>query len=49
MESAIIQSINLKSYAKINLTLDVKGIHDNGFHEVEMIMQQILLFDILDM
>jgi 4-diphosphocytidyl-2-C-methyl-D-erythritol kinase len=45
MESAIIQSINLKSYAKINLTLDVKGIHDNGFHEVEMIMQQILLCD----
>ncbi len=45
MESAIIKSINLKSYAKINLTLDIKGVHDNGFHEVEMIMQQILLCD----
>ncbi len=43
--SDMINSIDLKSYAKINLTLDVKGVMDNGFHEVEMIMQQILLSD----
>ena len=35
----------LKSYAKINLCLDVKGVLEGGFHEVEMIMQQILLCD----
>ena len=43
------KSIELKSYGKINLTLDVKGLLDNGFHEVEMIMQQILLCDDISM
>ncbi len=37
--------IDLKAFAKINLTLDVKGLLENGFHQVEMIMQQILLCD----
>ena len=39
------KQIELKSYAKINLSLDVCGLLDNGYHEVEMIMQQILLCD----
>lgn len=39
------KQIDLKSFAKINLTLDVLGTLDNGFHEVSMIMQQILLCD----
>ena len=39
------KTINLKSYAKINLCLDVKGLLEGGFHEVEMVMQQILLCD----
>lgn len=43
------KNIELKSYGKINLTLDVKGVLDNGFHEVEMIMQQILLCDDISM
>ena len=38
-------SIGLKSYAKINLSLDVKGVTDDGMHLVEMVMQQILLCD----
>ena len=38
--------INVKSYAKINLTLDVLRRLENGYHEVEMIMQQILLHDV---
>ncbi|MGX8774541.1 MAG: 4-(cytidine 5'-diphospho)-2-C-methyl-D-erythritol kinase [Bacillota bacterium] len=37
--------INLKSYAKLNLSLDVKGVTDEGMHLVEMVMQQILLCD----
>lgn len=37
--------IELKSFAKINLTLDVLGLLENGYHEVSMIMQQILLCD----
>lgn len=41
--------IELKSYAKINLTLDVTGVLDNGMHLVEMVMQQILLCDDVSM
>ena len=37
--------ITIKSYAKINLSLDVLRRLENGFHEVEMVMQQILLHD----
>ena len=37
--------IHLKSYAKINLSLDVKGVTAEGMHLVEMVMQQILLCD----
>ena len=37
--------IHLRSYAKINLSLDVKGVTEEGMHLVEMVMQQILLCD----
>ena len=37
--------IHLKSYAKVNLSLDVKGVTAEGMHLVEMVMQQILLCD----
>ncbi len=36
-----------KSYAKINLTLDVLGRLENGYHEVKMIMQSVNLFDLI--
>lgn len=36
-----------KSYAKINLTLDVLGKLPNGYHEIESIMQTINLFDLV--
>lgn len=39
------RSIQLRSYAKINLTLDIKGVTETGMHLVEMVMQQILLCD----
>lgn len=39
------KQINLKSRAKINLSLDVVGKRPDGYHEVEMIMQQINLYD----
>lgn len=38
-------SITLKAYAKINLTLDVIGKRPDGYHLVQMIMQQIDLHD----
>ena len=37
--------IQLHAYAKINLTLDVTGKRPKGYHDVEMIMQQISLCD----
>ncbi len=37
----------LKSYAKINLTLDVLGKMENGYHEIESIMQTVNLFDLI--
>jgi len=39
------ESIVLKAYAKVNLTLDVLRKRPDGYHDVEMIMQQISLFD----
>lgn len=38
-------SIILKGRAKINLTLDVVGKRENGYHDLEMIMQTINLYD----
>lgn len=36
-----------KSYAKVNLTLDVLGTLENGYHEVKMVMQPLNLFDLI--
>ena len=37
------ENIEIKAYAKINLSLDVTGRRDNGYHEVRMVMQSINL------
>ncbi len=37
--------INLRSYGKINLCLDVLRRRGDGYHEVRMIMQTVSLFD----
>ena len=37
------------AFAKINLTLDVLGKRDDGYHEVRMIMQTIQMYDVLEM
>jgi len=39
------RKIAVKSYAKINLALDVLGKRPDGYHQVEMIMQGIDLWD----
>ncbi len=39
------KSITLRSFAKINLSIDVIGKLSNGYHEVDMIMQQLELYD----
>ncbi len=39
--------IRLKSYAKINLGLSVLAKRDNGYHDVDMIMQSLDLYDLI--
>ena len=41
-------SITLKSRAKINLSIDVLGKRQDGYHLVEMIMQTIELYDLIE-
>lgn len=36
-----------RSYAKINLTLDVLSRRENGYHDIKMIMQTLSLFDLI--
>ncbi len=36
-----------RSYAKINLTLDILGKMENGYHEIETVMQTVGLFDLV--
>lgn len=36
-----------RSYAKINLTLDVLSKRENGYHDIKMIMQTVSLFDLI--
>lgn len=35
----------MKSYAKINLTLDVLGKREDGYHDLKMVMQSVSLCD----
>lgn len=37
----------VKAYAKINLHLDIKGIREDGYHDVENVMQSVSLCDIV--
>lgn len=39
------EKIRIKAFAKINLALDVLGEREDGYHEVEMVMQSINLHD----
>jgi len=39
--------VQLRAYAKINLSLKILGGRPDGFHELESVMQSVSLFDIL--
>lgn len=41
--------ITLKSHAKINVTLDIKGRRDDGYHLLRTVMQTVTLCDIISM
>ena len=38
-------SLAIKTYAKINLSLDVTGVREDGYHLVRMVMQSVDLYD----
>ena len=39
------RTLTLKAFAKINLSLDITGVLENGYHQLEMIMQSVSLHD----
>ena len=41
--------VTVKANAKINLTLDILSKRSDGYHEVEMVMQSVGLFDTIRM
>ncbi len=45
VERAIMYRINIKARAKINISLDVLGKREDGYHDVKMIMQTVNLYD----
>ena len=40
-------TVHLKAPAKINLTLDITGVRDDGYHTMKMIMQSVDLCDLV--
>lgn len=39
--------MEIKAYAKINLTLDITGKRQDGYHTIESVMQAVSLYDIV--
>lgn len=39
------EKISIKVFAKLNLMLDIKGILDDGYHSLDMVMESCSLFD----
>ncbi len=37
----------VKAYAKINLTLDITGKRENGYHDIRTVMQTVDLYDLI--
>ena len=41
--------MDIKAYGKLNLSLDITGILDNGYHSVSMVMQSVELCDVVSL
>lgn len=39
------KQIELKAFAKVNLSIDVLGVREDGYHRVDMILQSVSLYD----
>ena len=44
-----VKLLTISAFAKINLTLDILGKRDDGFHEVALVLQSIALSDTLEL
>ncbi|MDE6149695.1 MAG: 4-(cytidine 5'-diphospho)-2-C-methyl-D-erythritol kinase, partial [Ruminococcus sp.] len=42
------ETIKIKSYAKLNLFLEITGKREDGYHLLKSVMQSVSLFDILE-
>lgn len=42
-------ALTVKAFAKINLSLDVLGTLESGYHEVKMVMQTVSLYDSVEL
>ena len=40
-----VRTVSVPAYAKLNLTLDILGKRDDGYHEMQMVMQTVSLHD----
>lgn len=41
------EKIKIKVYAKINLALDVAGVREDGYHELNMLNSSVSIFDVI--
>ena len=41
VEGFVVESMTVKAYAKVNLSLDVLRKREDGYHDVKMIMQNL--------
>lgn len=45
----IMDRVEERAYGKINLSLDVRGCRENGYHDVSMVMQTVDIYDIISL
>lgn len=43
------ENVTVKAYCKINISLNIKSLREDGKHEVDMIMQSLPLHDVIEM
>ena len=45
----VMDRVEERAYGKINLSLDVIGRRENGYHDVSMVMQTVDLYDVISL
>ena len=42
------ERVRLQAYAKVNYALEVRGLRNDGYHEIRTVMQSISLADVVE-